>query len=40
MISITNTPQNAMIDPKAPGYKMLEPVAAGLIGLVRVESVR
>jgi hypothetical protein len=39
-IAITNTPQNAMLDPKASGYKMLKPVAAGLIGPVTLESVR
>jgi hypothetical protein len=36
-IDVANTPQNAMIDPKAAGYKMLKPVAAGLIGPVRLE---
>jgi hypothetical protein len=39
-IAISNTPQNAMIDPKAPGYKMLKPVAAGLVGPIKLETVR
>lgn len=36
-IAVANTPQNAMIDPKAAGYKMLKPVPAGLVGPVVVE---
>lgn len=36
-IAIANTPQNAMIDPKLAGYKMLKPVPAGLVGPVTVE---
>jgi hypothetical protein len=39
-IAITNTPQNAMIDPKAPGYKLLKPVPAGLVGPIRVETLQ
>jgi hypothetical protein len=35
-ITIANTPNNAMIDPQAPGFKALKPVAAGLVGPVRL----
>jgi hypothetical protein len=40
VVTIANVPQNAMLDPKAPGYKMLKPVAAGLIGPVTLEASR
>lgn len=33
-IDIANVPQNAMIQSKAPGFKNLKPVAAGLVGSV------
>ncbi len=36
-IAVANTPQNAMIDSKAAGYKMLKPVPAGLVGPVAIE---
>jgi len=39
-VMIANTPQNAMIDPKAAGYKALKPVPAGLVGPVRIEAAR
>ena len=39
-IAIANTPQNAMIDPKLAGYKMLKPVPAGLVGPVTIEVSR
>lgn len=39
-ITVANTPQNAMIDPKASGYKNLKPVPAGLIGPVTLEIER
>lgn len=39
-IAVANTPQNAMIDPKAPGYKLLKPVAGGLVGPLRIEVTR
>ena len=39
-IAIINTPQNAMFDPKIAGYKLLKPVAAGLVGPVTLEAVR
>ena len=34
VVTVANTPNNAMIDPKAPGYKSLKPVPAGLVGPV------
>ncbi|MCP3735912.1 hypothetical protein M9979_13635 [Sphingomonas sp. RP10(2022)] len=37
VIAIANTPQNAMIDPRAAGYKLLKPVPAGLVGPVVLE---
>lgn len=40
VVTISNTPQNAMVDPKAPGYKTLKPAPAGLIGPVTIEAVR
>ena len=39
-ITVANTPQNAMIDPAAGGYKNLKPVAAGLVGPVALEIER
>lgn len=39
-IMVANTPQNAMIDPNAGGYKNLKPVAAGLTGPVTLEIER
>ena len=39
-IAVANTPQNAMIDPNAGGYKNLKPVAAGLVGPVTLEIER
>ncbi len=36
-ITVANTPQNAMIDPQRAGYKLLKPVAAGLVGPVTME---
>jgi len=39
-VEIANTPENAMIDPKASGYKLLKPVAAGLVGPVAIDVVR
>lgn len=39
-IAIMNTPQNAMIDPQAPGFRKLKPVPAGLIGPVALEIVQ
>ncbi|MBB6255362.1 glycosyl hydrolase [Nitrospirillum iridis] len=36
-ITVLNTPQNAMVDAKAPGFKLLKPVPAGLVGPVEVE---
>jgi hypothetical protein len=36
-IAVANTPQNAMIDPKLAGYRLLKPVPAGLVGPVAVE---
>lgn len=39
-IDLYNVPQNAMIDAKAPGFKALKPVAAGLPGPVRLEVSR
>jgi hypothetical protein len=39
-IAVANTPHNAMIDPRAAGYKMLKLVPAGLIGPVTLETVR
>jgi len=39
-IAVANTPQNAMFDPKIAGYKLLKPVAAGLVGPVTLEAVR
>lgn len=36
-IVIANTPQNAMIDPKLAGYKLLKSVPAGLVGPVTLE---
>jgi len=40
MIAIANTPQNAMIDPKLGGYKLLKPVPAGLVGPVTIDVLR
>jgi len=40
VVTVANTPQNAMIDPKAAGYKKLKPVAAGLIGPVVLRAER
>ena len=39
-ISVYNTPQNAMINPKLAGYKLLKPMPAGLVGpvLLSVEN--
>ena len=39
-ITVANTPQNAMIDPNAGGYKNLKPVPAGLVGPVTLEIER
>jgi hypothetical protein len=39
-IAVYNSPNNAMIDPKAAGFKLLKPVPAGLVGPVRVEVER
>jgi hypothetical protein len=39
-VSIASTPQNAMIDEKAVGFKKLTPVAAGLFGPVSLEAER
>jgi hypothetical protein len=40
-IAVANVPQNAMIDAKAPGFKQLKPVPAGLDGpvVLRVDAV-
>lgn len=40
VVAINNTLQNAMLDPKAPGYKLLKPVPAGLVGPVTLEASR
>jgi hypothetical protein len=39
-VAIASTPQNAMIDEKAVGFKKLTPVAAGLFGPVSLEADR
>lgn len=39
-VAVASTPQNAMIDEKAVGFKKLTPVAAGLFGPVSVEATR
>jgi len=39
-IIVANTPQNAMIDPGAPGYKLLKPVPAGLVGPIVLRAER
>lgn len=39
-IAIANVPQNAMIDPKQPGFRDLKPVPAGLDGPVSLRSMR
>lgn len=39
-VTIANTPQNAMLDPKAPGYKMLKAAPAGLVGPVVLDASR
>lgn len=36
VVTVANTPENAMIDPKLPGYKNLEPVPAGLVGPIAI----
>jgi len=36
-IAVASTPQNAMVDPKAPGFKALVPTPEGLFGPVRIE---
>lgn len=35
-LTVYNTPQNSMLNPKAAGYKLLKPVPAGLIGPVTI----
>lgn len=40
VVRIDNVLENAMIDPKAPGYKDLKPVAAGWVGPVALENAR
>ncbi|HWU71936.1 MAG TPA: glycosyl hydrolase [Sphingomonas sp.] len=37
-IAVATTPQNAMIDPKAPGFKKLTSVPTGLIGPIMIEA--
>jgi len=39
-VEIANTPENAMIDPKLSGYKLLKPAVAGLVGPVAIEVTR
>ena len=39
-IAVASTPQNAMVDPKAPGLKALVPTPEGLFGPVSVEATR
>jgi hypothetical protein len=39
-IAVYNNPNNAMLDAKAAGFKLLQPVPAGLVGPVRVEVER
>ncbi len=39
-VAVAITPQNAMIDPKASGFKNLKPVPTGLIGPVFIEASR
>lgn len=39
-VAIATTPENAMIDPRAPGFKKLKSVPTGLIGPVTLEAVR
>jgi hypothetical protein len=40
VVTIANTPQNAMLDAKAPGFKMLKPVPAGWAGPVALKAGR
>lgn len=37
VVTVANVPQNAMLDVKASGYKLLKPVAAGWIGPAAIE---
>jgi len=39
-IAVASTPQNAMVDPKAPGFKALVPAPEGLFGPVSIEATR
>jgi len=39
-IAVDNTPNNALLDPKQPGFKNLKPQPAGLIGPVVLRAVR
>jgi len=39
-IAVASTPQNAMVDAKAPGFKALVPMPEGLFGPVRIEATR
>ena len=38
-VAVANGPNNALIDPKLPGFKSLQPQAAGLIGPVTLRAV-
>lgn len=40
VVQVANVPQNAMLDPKAPGYNKLKPVPAGWIGPVAIEVMK
>lgn len=40
VVTVANVPQNAMLDAKATGYKMLKPVPAGWVGPVILEASR
>lgn len=37
VVTVANVPQNSMLDPKAPGYKRLRSVPAGLAGPVQLD---
>nr|KIS31351.1 hypothetical protein TQ38_17895 [Novosphingobium sp. P6W] len=39
-VVVSNTPQNSMIDPKLPGYKLLKTVPAGLAGPVHLDIMK
>jgi hypothetical protein len=40
VVTVANTPQNAMINAKDPSYAKLRPVPAGLVGPVALEAER